>query len=268
MALDEQLRQLTEQVPVPPAGDASAIFRRGVRRRRVRQGVSAVAVVAVLGIVGIAVMSMSDGPVLPDIADRPPAPTTPELEEGSPPVDAATAIAQAYIEARNAYDVDRARELVSEGLMTNESPDYYHNYAGMERGFAFSEAYGYEYTDGHCEDPELRSKRVIFVDCDYLWTSELQRITGYGPLPVEFTFRIVDGHIVRITNDRTIEESDVWEPWDVFLREEHPEFFVRLVRDLEGPELLQALEQVPEYFERYGEWVRDAPSGCASGSRC
>lgn len=79
MALDEQLRQLAERVPAPPSGDADALFRRGVRRRRVRQAAGGVAVVAVLG---IGVLTLVGNPSLPDIADRPPAPAPTPPEEG------------------------------------------------------------------------------------------------------------------------------------------------------------------------------------------
>ncbi|MCA1784248.1 MAG: hypothetical protein LC679_19370 [Intrasporangiaceae bacterium] len=48
MALDEQLRQLADEVPAPSPGDASAVMRRGVRRRRTRQAIGVVAGVAVV----------------------------------------------------------------------------------------------------------------------------------------------------------------------------------------------------------------------------
>jgi hypothetical protein len=79
MAVDEQLRQLAERVPAPPPGDADALFRRGVRRRRVRQGAGTMAVVAVLG---IGVLTLVGDPSLPDIADRPPAPAPTEGLDG------------------------------------------------------------------------------------------------------------------------------------------------------------------------------------------
>jgi outer membrane protein assembly factor BamB len=81
MPLDEQLRQLAEQVPPAPPSDAAALFRRGVRRRRVRQGASVAAVVVALGAVAVGVSSLGDTPVVPDIADLPPAPTVPDVEE-------------------------------------------------------------------------------------------------------------------------------------------------------------------------------------------
>lgn len=83
MPLDEQLRQLAEQVPAVPPSDAAALFRRGVRRRRVRQGVSVAVVVVALGAVAVGVSSLGDTPVVPDIADLPPAPTVPDVEEST-----------------------------------------------------------------------------------------------------------------------------------------------------------------------------------------
>jgi outer membrane protein assembly factor BamB len=83
MPLDEQLRQLAEQVPAVPPSDAAALFRRGVRRRRVRQGASVAAVVVALGAVAVGVSSLGDTPVVPDVAELPPAPTVPDVEEST-----------------------------------------------------------------------------------------------------------------------------------------------------------------------------------------
>ncbi len=83
MAVDEQLRQLADQVPAPPDGDAAAAFRRGVRRRRTRRTVGVVAAVCVVAVLGVGVTSILDGPTLPEIAERPPATTEPSDDEES-----------------------------------------------------------------------------------------------------------------------------------------------------------------------------------------
>lgn len=77
MALDEQLRQLADEVPAPPPGDASAAFRRGVRRRRSRRTVGVVAAVVVVAVLGVGTASLVEGPTALDIAERPPAPNEP-----------------------------------------------------------------------------------------------------------------------------------------------------------------------------------------------
>lgn len=76
MTLDEQLQRLAERVPPPPPGDAESAFRRGVRRRRWRHGVSVVATVVSVGVLGFGASSLFDPQALPDIADRPPPPSS------------------------------------------------------------------------------------------------------------------------------------------------------------------------------------------------
>ena len=64
MALDEQLRQLADRVPPPPAGDPQAAFRQGQRRRRRRRTstVSGLAF-AVLGVIVVVTQTVT-GPQL------------------------------------------------------------------------------------------------------------------------------------------------------------------------------------------------------------
>ena len=71
MTLDEELQRLAERVPAPPPGDAASAFRRGVRRRRWRQGVGVVTTVVAVGVLGFGASSLFDAQPLPDIANRP-----------------------------------------------------------------------------------------------------------------------------------------------------------------------------------------------------
>lgn len=87
MALDEQLRRLAEEVQAPPPGDASAALRRGARRRRSRRAAGVAASVGLVVVVGVAVTSLLEGPTLPEIADRPPAPTEQRDDEETWPRD-------------------------------------------------------------------------------------------------------------------------------------------------------------------------------------
>lgn len=84
MALDEQLRQLADAVPTPSPGDASAVMRRGVRRRRTRQTIGVTAGVAVFAVLGFGAASILRGPTLPPIADQPPSTTDQPDDEQSP----------------------------------------------------------------------------------------------------------------------------------------------------------------------------------------
>jgi hypothetical protein len=65
-----------------------------------------------------------------------------------------------------------------------------------------------------------------------------------------------DGHIVRVLRG----PDDVrswWDPFVAFLRTEHPEFYPVLDRslDLDPDAHREVMEQLPEYLERYEDWV-------------
>lgn len=81
MALDEQLRQLAEHVPAPPACDVSAVYGRGRRRRRLRQAMVVGAATAVVGLVGVGIAALTDGTSgIPEVADQPAGVNEPEGE--------------------------------------------------------------------------------------------------------------------------------------------------------------------------------------------
>jgi hypothetical protein len=83
MVLDEQLRQLADQVPAPPPGDPDAAFRRGLRRRRSRRVAGVAAAVGVVAVLGVGAASILEGPAQPDIADRPPTPAEQPEDDGT-----------------------------------------------------------------------------------------------------------------------------------------------------------------------------------------
>lgn len=77
MQLDERLRQVADQVPAPPAGDAPTIFHRGVRRRRRRMVMRGTVAVVLVGVLGVGVASLLDRPARLDIANEPATPASP-----------------------------------------------------------------------------------------------------------------------------------------------------------------------------------------------
>jgi hypothetical protein len=243
----------------PPRQQQDPPARDGPARRWLLAAGMAAAAVAVGVVVGVSTLGSEEGPAV--AADEEGA-VVAEVEEGADgaQVDADTAIAQAYIEARNAYDVDQARELVSEDFATTEVPEAFRDLATMELAFATHEAYGFQYSEGACLAPTAGPEESVFVHCDYAWTSELQTITGYPPVPVQFTFQIEDGRISRIAHDWNRAEfaPNVYDPWLTFLTEEHPEFatLARAIHRLDPDRTVQAVQQMPEHLELYEEWVR------------
>jgi hypothetical protein len=186
----------------------------------------------------------------------------PEVDAEQATIDQAIETAQAYIDARNAYDADRARELVADTFTTSEVPDAY-TLGTMELAFEIHEGYGFHYAEGDCELHTSRSRAhvggQVAVACDYLWTTELQRITGYPPVPVGFVFRIKNGLIASIGHDWNPYEfmPNVYDPWVAFLDGHDPVFRENALTTHElDPERTRAFkEQAPEYLALYERWV-------------
>jgi hypothetical protein len=164
-------------------------------------------------------------------------------------------IAEAYIDARNAYDVEGARELVSEDFTTTEPPDGWRDVEGMELAFRQHEAYGFHYSETDCDLP-METSAGIEVACDFLWTIELHRIGNFPPSELRFTFYIEGDRITRIAAGTHVRD-DLWEPWIAFLRSEHPEFrgVVDRALVLDPDSVGELVEQLPRYLDLYEEWV-------------
>lgn len=218
--------------------------RRAQTRRVVTGAVAALAAVLVAGSV------IQWGPTV-EVA--PVAPAWPDTPEGQ--ARAAEAIAEAYIEARNAYDPERARELVSEDFMTDEFPDGYRNLETMELAFEMHQAWGFHYSDVDC-GTQSATPQGVQVSCDSLWTTVLHGIGDHPPTPADLIVVVEDGRITRVGRGPGHSLS-FWDPWMAFLRAEHPEFYTLVDRslDLEPATTREVSEQLPRYLELYEERV-------------
>jgi hypothetical protein len=252
-----QMEVTTMSTSSPPRLHQDPPTTRGSTRRWVL--VAGAVVVVVGALVGFLTLDSDEGPA---VAAGEEGSAGAQVDEGpgAAAVDPETAIARAYIEARNAYDADRARALVSEDFATTEAPDGFRNLATMDLAFATHEAYGFRYTDGECLAPRVGPQGGVFVHCEYQWTTELQRITGYPPVPVRFTFRIEDDRISRIAHDWNPSEfgPNVYDPWIAFLTEEYPDFagLALAIHRLDPGRTPEAVQQLPEHLELYEQWVR------------
>jgi hypothetical protein len=173
------------------------------------------------------------------------------------PSPTAVEIAQAYIEARNAYDPARARELVADEFRTGEPDEAYRNLSSLELAFERHEAFGYHYSDGDCREQSATSALTV-VACDYLWTTEVHRLSGRPPTPATFTFQIRDGRIISVLHNASFDfyfEPGGW--YDAFLAE-HLEYR-ELLDSVDPDEQRAANELLPGYFELYEEWLSQQP---------
>lgn len=211
------------------SGSRSASPKSAPRRRRLAPAALVAVVVALVGV-----------PVGMFLADNSPTPVE---------------IAESYIEARNAYDADQARELVADDFRTTEYPNGFRDADGMDTAFEGSEAYGFRYTDVDCNvanDVEA----TVWVECGYLWTSELHRLANQPPTPASLSFTIEDGLIQGVIRNPA-DVSGWWDPWLAFLRSEYPEFRSVVVEALSNePEATRELvDGLPEHLALYEEWV-------------
>jgi hypothetical protein len=236
----------------PPRHDETA---QPEQRSRYRWLLAAAAVAVV--VVAIGGLATTFAPFGPDVVA--PASVPPELSAD----EQAIAAAEAYIDARNSYDADWARELVSDTFTTSEVPDAF-TLDTMELAFETHEVYGFRYVDGECDITEPNPAiagipQPIVVSCAYGWTSELQRITGYPPVAVTFVFHIEDGLIDRIDHNWNSFgfEPNVYDPWLTFLGKHHPEGRIDAVaiHELEPERTRRFIERAPEYLADYEEWV-------------
>jgi hypothetical protein len=252
----------------PPRNDDSA---RPEPRSRRGWLLNAAAVVAVILAVGLIVRfgPLDDDAIAPatdpEIGVEIDADMKPEVDAEHTTPDQALEIAQAYIDARNSHDADWARELVADNFKTSEVPDAF-TLETMELAFAVHEAYGNHFSGGDCEvaGPDSRYTQIegqVVVSCDYLWTDERQRITGYPGVPVGFVFRIEDGLIASIAHDWNPDEflPKVYNPWLEFLGENHPQFreLALATHGLHPARTRTFAEQAPEYLALYEQWVQE-----------
>jgi hypothetical protein len=166
-------------------------------------------------------------------------------------------IAEAYIEARNDHDPERASELLTDGFWM-DWPPVGHDRSTLALAFEMHRGFGFNYSDGDCREGTTATN---VVTCDYLWTTEVHRISGHSPTPTTFTFYLIDGRIFRI--DGEADAGSWYGPfYDDFLAPEHPEFAALLDEGftLNDPEVTREVaERLPHYFELYEEWLSQQP---------
>jgi len=168
----------------------------------------------------------------------------------------AVEIAETYIEARNDHDPERARELLADDFSMDGPPAFRHDLSSLEPTFEMHRAFGFNYSDGDCR----QDTATPIVVCDYLWTTELHRISGDPPTPTTFRFYLIDGRIWQIHGEP--DAHSFYGPfYDDFLVG-YPEFHALLDEGftLDSPDVTrEVVELLPHYFELYEEWLSQQP---------
>jgi hypothetical protein len=175
------------------------------------------------------------------------------------PEPTAVEIAEAYIEARNAYDPERARDLLADDFRTNEPPDGFLDASDLELAFEMHKAHKFRYSDGECSEGATSPQRTI-VRCNYLWSTEMHRIAGHPPTPARFTFHVSDGRIRWVGH--TASSAFYFGPRNFYgFLSGHPEFQALVDESftLDPEATREVVERLPHYFELYEEWLSQQP---------
>jgi hypothetical protein len=263
-AVQDQARSRAAGAPDP--AQLRAVGTRRQVRRRIVAGIAAVGAIVLL--VGVAdrllparlELLIDDVVGEPDEAPDPSPPAEDDVSEpagtgGAGELDEAVALASAYMEARNAYDVEGAQQLVADEFRTDEPPDGYSNLATMEPAFELHQAFGFHFSEVECVPLQGTVTRLVVV-CDHLLSTELHRIGGYAPSPAELRVYVKDGRIVEVLRGSET-GANWWGPFTGFVRE-HDLAFRQVMEEglqLEPEAQRELVERLPEVFQRYEQWL-------------
>lgn len=210
--------------------------------------------IVALGVAAAVVLSVG---VFAALAGAP----TPE-GTGSDPSDVRAGpveVAAAYIAARNAFDADRARQLIADDFTTTEAPDGFQDASNLELAFEWHEALDIKHARVECREVEpgkASPAELAVVSCSTEFTSVLQRIAEYPPEEAEFTFEIRDGRVAWVGYTNPLAFYGVW--YDEFLVR-HSDFrsLVTQAHNLDPDATRQVIEQLPEYLALFEDWMAD-----------
>ncbi|HJQ95635.1 MAG TPA: hypothetical protein VJ935_08035 [Acidimicrobiia bacterium] len=166
------------------------------------------------------------------------------------PVD----IGNQYMEARNAFDAEKAGALMSADASVLDVPR-------MERdelaaGFAVLKVYEASFDPYTCTN----EPGTTLVTCNYSFETNLSRIVGHGPVEGSIRLLVENGVITSLVHSFNFDEyaPNVFEKFAVWLGTEHPNEFDQVYADNGGvlspittPEALAALQGYIEEYDRF-----------------
>ena len=153
---------------------------------------------------------------------------------------------------------EAAREVLAEDATFREGPDGFRSVEDLELAFEFHQGYAIQVLSGEC-DVKAASPESVVIGCDYMSTTELQRIIDYPPVPGSVTFTVQEGLITRVINNWNPGEfnPNVYNPWINDFLSEHPEFRALALAShgLPPEPTREFLDLLPQYLQLYEEWV-------------
>jgi hypothetical protein len=258
---DEMIARLEARLEGRPAvGDDLSGTEPARRRVLGRAALVAAAVVLLLGAVALF------GPIFEDRSLEQPA-TVPD--ESMTTVDAAARdaseaarLAEAYIEALNAYDAAAAGVLLAPDAFVRDS--MWSGLDNLELGVEANRVWGWRFEPFECGPNPMRADPGDVL-CTYTLQTALHRIAGARPLQSFFDIRVSDGLIVWAHNAFPLGYMDpVWAPMAQWLqaRDRYAEariFYspnpgVEIVTQILTPE---ALAEAAALLAAYEQWVSE-----------
>ncbi|HJQ95636.1 MAG TPA: hypothetical protein VJ935_08040 [Acidimicrobiia bacterium] len=169
------------------------------------------------------------------------------------PVD----VVNQYMEARNAYDSERAGALMTDDAflldvnrMTREE---------LELGFESLRVYGMQFVEFECDN---RAGSTL-VRCIYQMDSRLSEIVGFALVEGRIQFLVENGRITSLVHDFNFDDyaTNVFEPYIRWLEENHPGAREQLFVVDDGvvtPILTEAsLDLAESYLDAYDRFLND-----------
>lgn len=166
--------------------------------------------------------------------------SSPGVDSASESIATPVDIAVAFVEARNAHDLETTRSLLAPGAVINDLVRSLDAYA-VE--FQIDEILDWRPVIDQCVERDLGPP--VEVLCGYTHDNALSRALGHESMPGgTFTLEIQDGKIVRVTHFYNPEgmRALAWQPFVYWVRDFHPDEFENLFTDTTG----QALQRTPE----------------------
>lgn len=200
--------------------------------------------------------------------------TAPGVDSASESIATPVDVAMAFIEARDAHDLETTRTLLAPGAVIN---DTVRSLEGYEVEFQIDEILGWQLTVDQCVERSLGPP--VEIRCDYTHDTAWSRALGHESLPGgTFTFDIQDGQILKVTHFfNTGGLTDLaWKPFVWWVRDTHPDRFESVFTDNTGqalrrtPEALALLEELSsEFIAQAGEAGLDGePAVVFDGGSC
>ena len=163
------------------------------------------------------------------------------------PVD----IANQYMEARNAFDAEKAGALMSADATVVDAPRMGRN--ELQQGFQALRVYEAKWDPFECAN----KPGTTLVTCDYSLETNLSRIVGHSPVEGSILLLVEDGQITSLVHNFNYDDyaPNVFEKFLTWLGSEHPGAIEEVYVDRDGamsPNLEPAsLSRLAAYIEEY-----------------